>query len=305
MGDLLPDPVIHVGLHRTATTWWQQELFAAHPALALVNDHVRPWRDPVLRSLVAVSDRSFDAARTRAAWAVHPGRPGDGDERVPVLSAERLSGHPFSGGVDALAIAGRIVAAFPQARVVIGIREQVSWLVSLYGQMVREGYPGTIREFAFGSRWKGSGFGLDYLLLDRLVEAYLDGLGPARVLVVPVEDLRQDSDAVVARACRWWDVPASAVPPSGPVNPAPGAARREALRRVNLLRRSEANPFPVADLFDAPLGRVAIRGLTAWYQRRGAPGLLAPEDEEAVREHVAASNARLRDLLGRDLPGYA
>jgi hypothetical protein len=296
-------PLLHVGLHRTATTWWQEGLLATHPGLVLLDDHLRPWQDPVLRSLVAVSDRTFEPESARAAYRSHPGLPTDG--RVPVLSAERLSGHPFSGGADALAIARRVVEAFPAARVLVGIREQAAWLESLYGQMVREGYPGTIRDFAFSGWWKGRGFDLDYLLLDRLVGTYVEGLGLERVLVVPVEDLRADPAAVVARFCGWLDLPAPDRVPVEVVNAAPADARREALRRVNRFRRSEANPFPPVDLFDRPAGRLLIRGLTAWYARTRTEPLLTEGDRRRVRAHVAGSNALLRTLTGLELPTYA
>ena len=57
----------------------------------------------------------------------------------PVVSFERFSGNPFSGGYDSKEIADRLVQVFPDARVLVVVREQRSMIVSTYKQYVREG----------------------------------------------------------------------------------------------------------------------------------------------------------------------
>ena len=66
---------------------------------------------------------------------------------VPVLSAERLSGNPDSGGYDSVHVAEYLAATFPEARVLIVIREQADMLVSGYERYVRNGGPGTLRQY--------------------------------------------------------------------------------------------------------------------------------------------------------------
>jgi hypothetical protein len=66
---------------------------------------------------------------------------------VPVLSAERLSGNPDSGGYDSVHVAEYLAATFPEARVLIVIREQADMLVSSYKRYVRNGGPGTLRQY--------------------------------------------------------------------------------------------------------------------------------------------------------------
>ena len=57
----------------------------------------------------------------------------------PVVSFERFSGNPFSGGYDSKEIADRLVRVFPDARVLVIVREQRSMIVSTYKKYVREG----------------------------------------------------------------------------------------------------------------------------------------------------------------------
>ena len=45
-------------------------------------------------------------------------------DSTPVLSAERLSGNPHSGGYDSLQTAERLHRLFPQAKVLVVVREQ-------------------------------------------------------------------------------------------------------------------------------------------------------------------------------------
>ena len=54
------------------------------------------------------------------------------EAKVPVISHERLSGYPHSGGHDSKEIAHRLAAVFPNAKVVIVIREQKSMILSNY-----------------------------------------------------------------------------------------------------------------------------------------------------------------------------
>ena len=56
-----------------------------------------------------------------------------------MVSFPRLSGHPYSGGYDSRMIADRVAEVFPEARILIVIREQRSMIVSTYKQYVNAG----------------------------------------------------------------------------------------------------------------------------------------------------------------------
>ena len=90
---------------------------------------------------------AFDAATVRQTF--WPGiEKASARGLVPVLSAERLSGNPHSGGYDSVQIAERLATAFPEGRVLIVIREQTEMLVSAYKQYVKVGGAGTLRQYA-------------------------------------------------------------------------------------------------------------------------------------------------------------
>ena len=94
--------------------------------------------DHPVRQLVGARPFEFDAASSRAAFDPLLSKVED-EGLFPVVSFERFSGNPFSGGYDSKEIANRLAEVFPGARVLVVIREQRSMIVSTYKQYVREG----------------------------------------------------------------------------------------------------------------------------------------------------------------------
>ena len=58
---------------------------------------------------------------------------------VPVVSNERLAGHPLSNGFDRRFLAERIKQVFPKAKILLTIREQNSVIMSNYMQYLKYG----------------------------------------------------------------------------------------------------------------------------------------------------------------------
>ena len=85
----MPRPLIHVGLHKTGTTWLQRHGLTG----ANVVRRARPQRDGV--APVQPRPGRFDAARARLAEEAAPA-----EERGLrlCLARERLSGNPHVGG---------------------------------------------------------------------------------------------------------------------------------------------------------------------------------------------------------------
>ncbi len=154
--------LIHVGLHKTGTTWLQDRVF--------VNNKLgfdSPWgpmASPAVAEFMLVDPLSFDAKATLARLGpdVDASR---AKGYIPVLSHEGLSSRPVRGTYYAPTVAGRLHEVFPNARIVIGIREQKGMILSLYRQFVRNGgvyslkqFIGTGNEPAAGRPCAGSSF---------------------------------------------------------------------------------------------------------------------------------------------------
>jgi len=123
-------PVVHVGYHKTATTWFQKRFYPLVPSHRFVS------RKYVQESLLLPTAYRFDPESARIGLGVKHEAP------PPILCEEELSGNPHSGGMRgsfSKDIAEHIRATLPDARIVIFIRNQVDMSAALYRHYVREG----------------------------------------------------------------------------------------------------------------------------------------------------------------------
>ncbi len=291
-----PPVVVHIGFHKTATTWLQREVFPHHPALApFVSGRV--WNDPFLRCVVADSDRGFDPARAREAYEAGVARLGMlAPDTVVVVSAERLSGHAASGGYDSVRIAQRLHATLPEARVLMVVRSQVDMIESEYRQRVGEGYPGRVSSLWSSDPWKTAQFDLGQYEYDTLAREYQERFGAENVAVFTYEGVVANRARFLDRLAAFLgvapfelgdDVGARAVHPGLP-NRGLGL-----LRTLNHFRASELNRFPPVDLgvwWRGPIVSVA--------RRLPRKRHLVPAAKRAeLAERYAESNARLAALV--------
>ncbi len=124
--------ILHVGYHKTATTWMQRKLFVPAHGFRQLASH-RDVFDHVVRP--RGFDFNPDAMRElidRAASALMP-------REVPLISSEILSGHPFQGGREGDVFATRLHRIAPEAKILISIRSQRQILPSVYMQYVLRG----------------------------------------------------------------------------------------------------------------------------------------------------------------------
>ena len=186
--------LIHIGYHKTASSWLQQIVFRKrkmgfqrirccvpeflqHGCFEFDVEHCRN----------TIKDRIADATSQGLA---------------PVLSHERFSGNPQSGGYDSKEIADRLVAAFPHAKILIVIREQCSAIVSCYKQYVTVGGPCTFSRYISPptkGRMRIPLFRFEYFEYHSLIQYYKRLFGPERVLVLPCELFVREPTAFVSQ----------------------------------------------------------------------------------------------------------
>jgi len=303
-------PLLHIGLQKTASTWLQNKLFKP----TKLGFGTFGGEAAVKRELVGLDDLEFDPDACRAVFA-----PGLEEVQarglVPVLSAERLSGDVLFGAYDAARLADRLARTFPEARVLIVLREQRSMLFSAYQQYVKVGGQLPLREYlrraSKSHPWPCDLRRYEY---DRLIGRYHELFGRERVLVLPYELFRSDPADFVRRILDFAGA-----------EPEPGAAESlwfakvvnrswppvgiAAKRRLNWLVRERMNPWaPIDGRGDT--GRKLSRLARSAGSR--APGGLTARIEGRMRATIAervgdryrASNARTSELVGLDLAEF-
>jgi hypothetical protein len=183
----------HVGLHKTGSTWLQSRIFE-NPESGFVDIASVIGRRELLDLFVRVSDLDFDASVAMGAVAPAVDR-ARAAGLVPVLSHERLSGYSPAGSFDRVLIADRIRQVFPDVKVLIVVREQVSLIDSMYGQYVTDGGSLGLSRFLRGAPARVGrmpGFDYDIYCFDNLVAGYRRLFGHDRVLALPFEGIQAD-----------------------------------------------------------------------------------------------------------------
>ncbi|MEO0829382.1 MAG: hypothetical protein AAFY03_02875 [Pseudomonadota bacterium] len=288
----MAEPLIHIGYHKTATSWLQRRLFLPDCGYQQIANHREVWE-----KIISPLEHRFD---TDAVGGFFRDRIKDcPDGVVPVISSEPLCGNPFYGANGRARNAQRLAALFPKARILITIRAQSSMLRSTYMQYLHRG--GTETPLSFFTARSIPGyprFDPEHFCYDALASLYLDLF--EQVLVVPQEALIQSA----ADFSRAINVFAGAPPDACPTRvdsevPSPSEAMAPVLRRMNHLRFGALNRNPFVYMF-GPEG-TSYRAMGRLGRSNFVKGLSFKPVSKVVKaqfaDHYDASNQRL-DQLG-------
>ncbi len=300
--------LLHIGYHKTATSWMQQRLFVPEHGYVQIARHPEVWQH-----VVAPHGLTFDAAGMKAVIA--KGLADLPEGKVPVISSEILSGHPFFGGIGSDVYARRLKEIAPDARILVSIRSQMRILTSVYMQYLMRGGTSKPEVFFAGDPELGFyGFRAEHFEYHRLVGLYQELFGPENVHVVTQESLVRDMDGMAANLAAFagnaefsgiLPTHRSAYAPSYPEHAVP------ILRRINKLQRSVLTPAPLIRLGTTPYGIYHAVG----FAMRHPPFSTLLKGFRPVSDHVRKtfagryddSNRKLAALLGprADLTDFA
>lgn len=296
--------LLHVGYPKTATTWLQKVVLPRHDQLALLR-HRSSGCDWIQRVL-ADHALDFDPERYRAAIEESL-RAAAG--RVAFISHEAYLGDPFLGAPNGEASARRLHTLFPDARVLIVIREQGAMIDSLYRQYVQEGGTASPQQLFADPSALRVRFARGYLAYDGAVDRFAAHFGRERVRVMLFEDLRASPQRFVDELCEM----AGVAPLS--LGGADSEARNVGLSPPSLRLLRVANRLLESSFQPRALLPIRSRSLRRFLQRRVDPLLASRRDRpvvpeslrESLRESYRPNNRRLRDELGLavDAAGYA
>ena len=181
----MPAPILHIGYHKTGTSWFQKNFFP-HVRGATYLDR-RLVRDVFFNTTAFL----FDAKRAAQRLACK-GR--------PIVSEEDFSGFPDNSGcLEALSkdIAYRLHAVYPDARIVIFIRNQLEMLRANYLQYARGGGARSLEQYLFPydhephfakRQHHKPLFTLEHFAYQHLIRHYRSVFGKDRVHVFLYED---------------------------------------------------------------------------------------------------------------------
>jgi hypothetical protein len=176
--------IIHIGYHKSASTYLQKRIFPQ-----LTSKYLGLPR-PILNAIEA--GPSFQVEELTAWVSSRLGESEqESDAQQPViLSNEELSGPPEGGArFDPFEVADNLNRAYPDARILIVVRNQFDYLRSIYAFRVAiKGYETrSFSKFLAEEGQQGLFAKLEY---DGLIAYYASLFGAANVLVLPLELLK-------------------------------------------------------------------------------------------------------------------
>lgn len=193
---------IHIGFHKTASTFLQEAFFSKVPTINFIGNS-STHHCPELQKLIYASSSEWDDGM-RLRQLLQEGS-------CNIISHEGLSGGALWVGGGGQAInertAQRLKDVFPEARILVVIREQFSMLRSLYWQYVWE--RGILGFNAFLRRTLNDNTFLDcrHLCYDRSIRMYGELFGEENVLVLPYEALTLDAGEFVSDISTFFGLP--------------------------------------------------------------------------------------------------
>ena len=203
--------LIHIGYHKTASSWIQQKIFTADSEIFEPLSR-RTHGQSTLAELF-FSDGSYmlspfddnEEKINNEIKFILSTRPTE--KKVFLLSHERLSGNPNSGGFDAKKIALMLKTIFPNGKVLILIREQKSFLLSYYFQYLAIGGTFSIEKYLTRPYdFKIPFFSPNHINYYPLINEYSNLFGTDNVLIIPYELFCSDPDLFLDRLGHFLDV---------------------------------------------------------------------------------------------------
>lgn len=307
-----PDPTVlfHIGLHKTGTTWLQNQVFSPQDGRRFVYSEDR---ELIRGNLSVINPQFFDPETAKLDYVPLIQRAAD--KGIPlILSDELLGGLPFHHAFTRVIAAQNIKSVFPNAKILVTIREQAKIIYSSYGHYIRGGYSARFEDFLAQPTGEMAKLfnpilNLDHFDYHQLLLFYERLFGAGNVMVAPMEWMLKNQSDLTDRLSEFIGSPVDPVPQeasSRKINPAWSGPALNAARRVNRLSAQDAR------WTRAP----RIKGnAVAWWVDRFTPASVAEKAKarslDKIRQSVGArytqSNQDLSARIGIDLGafGYA
>ncbi len=192
--------IVHFGIHKTASTYFQKEIFRKCPDLIYITRSAcKIFNDYIIFS------EEFDPAHAGHLFEEVIKKAGVNlteDSKV-LISNEDYYGNPFDNKNDTLTIISRFRMIFKEQLSVITLfRNQEMLIRSLFLQFVKTGGYATFSEFISPAR-DNSILNRNYLFFDRFVLYLRQNLKPDHYIFFTYEDFEKDKYKLLLKMCSF------------------------------------------------------------------------------------------------------
>ena len=202
---------VHVGFHKTATTWFQNNFFNEHPQIQYLGkaypDHPSFRMSEIKETIVSEPDTTYSARKTRRNLEdLLEDFPLNG-HRTRGISYEGLSAGDNWFGGRTFYVGERLRDVFRDhdVKILMGIREQKSMVESMYSEYVKLGGAESFGRLFF-SPFSEADELLEKLRYGPIIEFYRNLFGEDSVKVYLYERFRSEQDEVIEEICDFLGI---------------------------------------------------------------------------------------------------
>ena len=210
MRERIPLDFIHIGLHRTGSTFLQKKIFSDVGDVKILQFNDQKTLRNEFDDLILIPPPFFDEGPIFQ--RIHTGFI---ENEYRGLSAEGLSGmnQGYFSGSQLAFICERLRTLFEPKKILIVVRSHWSYLISNYIADIRHG---STLEFPSWITRREENRELGFCKFAPLVKLYMDAFGSSRVKVIPFESMvtedaielfLQDFDYSLKKSERLWSTP--------------------------------------------------------------------------------------------------
>jgi len=185
-----PEVVLHVGMHKTGTTFLQWNVFHYVDANYLWHVFYKSWLKDLLNPQKEVD---YEKIRSKLSRILR-------NDKVNILSEENIYTYQFTKEDDRFVRLERIKQVFPEAKIIIGTRKEEQNLVSWYIEYVAVG--GILDFQGFLDRFMN----MEKLNYESYIKKLIEYNSKENVFIYTMEDLRKDQGRLVKRICGFMNV---------------------------------------------------------------------------------------------------
>lgn len=301
--------LIHVGLHKTGTTWLQDNILMPKDRREIIC-----CSDFGLTHAAFIMANSGEFGVGRALELLKPLIDDAVAQRLPlVLTDEALGGYPFHHKYFREVQAVRMKSALPGAKILVTVRNQPNIILSIYGEYLKYGYSSRLEDFLAEPQHGNLHpvFDRDFYDYDRMLDLYGDLFGEENVLALPMEWMTRNSAAAMERIGKFLGVSLS--PPDDVLardrkNEAWTPSAREALRLLNHSVPQDSRWRHRRSWLGRKLAPAAIAWrVNRWSAALGQKGTFEKDFayiQAELGDYYAASNRRFAERTGHDLAAF-
>lgn len=175
--------IFHIGFHKTGTTWFQNYYYPFVTNASYIN--------AINTKDIFVDKNAFDTNYENLKLI--------DDSNTLIFCHEELSGNIHTGGMNAYVtkgIANRIKSIYPDAKIIIFIRNQIDMIASCYSQYVQEGGTYSVERYLhhldYKRYWRAPLFSFEHFNYYNVIEYYSNIFGKSNIFIFLYEDFENN-----------------------------------------------------------------------------------------------------------------